>query len=87
MTVLKILIEGHRNMYRLPDDSGFCVGLVGGPRQPGLIEFIKYRPNGSARLWLFRWRMFLTAHWLSREPDQGPPMSWWRCFRYAMSLP
>lgn len=73
-------------MYELPDGSGFFVATVG-PREPGFVNWLKYNKNGSARLYLFRWRMFWSTLELSRLPDQGPPMTYWQAFTYAMRLP
>jgi len=55
-------------MHQLPDGSGFFVGTVG-PREPGFINFLKYRKVGCARRWLFVWRMYHTArHLYPTEP-------------------
>ena len=72
-------------MHRLPDGSGFFVADIG-PRLPGFIAWLKARPNGSARRWLLLWRNYRTAYTLSRQPDQGPPMSHWRAFRWSLSV-
>lgn len=71
-------------MHELPDGSGFFIGSVG-PREPGIINFLKYRKVGCARMYLFRWRMFWTTMELSRKPNHGPPMSPWKAFVYAMT--
>ena len=73
-------------MYRLPDGSGFFTGIVG-PREPGIINFLKYRKVGCARMWLFKWRMFWSVLEISRIPGQGPPMNYWQAFWCAMRLP
>ena len=73
-------------MDELPDGSGFFVGTVG-PREAGVMNWLKYNRCGSARLYLFRWRMFWTARELSRLPDQGPPMGVIHAALYALSLP
>jgi hypothetical protein len=44
-------------MHKLPDGSGFFVGTVG-PREPGILNFLKYRKQGCARRYLFVWRMY-----------------------------
>jgi hypothetical protein len=74
-------------MHQLPDGSGFFIGTVGGPRDPGLLPWLKYTPNNRARRWLFVWRMYRTARWLSRLPGQGPPLGHWRALRYALRCP
>lgn len=61
-------------MHELPDGSGFFVGLVG-PREPGFINWLKYRPQGCARLYLFRWRMFWVAY---------PEIGFLRSLRYVV---
>jgi len=45
---------------RLSDGSGFFVMTVG-ERRPGFIAWLKARPNGSCRRWLYLWRNFRTA--------------------------
>lgn len=47
-------------MQELPDGSGFFVMTVG-KREPGLRNWLKYQPEGCARMWLFKWRMFMSA--------------------------
>lgn len=70
-------------MHRLPDGSGFFVMSVGGPRPAGLIGWLKYTENATARRWLLLWRNYRTARVLSRQPDQGPAMSHWKALRWS----
>lgn len=74
-------------MQRLPDGSGFFVGLVGGPRGKGLIPWLKYDTRNRARRWLFVYRMYRDAYRISREPGQGPPLARWRSLLYALRCP
>jgi hypothetical protein len=69
-------------MHRLPDGSGFFVGTVG-PRDPGILNWVKYRKHGSARPWLLFYRNARSAHRISRMADQGPPMTVWRCISWS----
>lgn len=48
-------------MFKLPDGSGFFVGTVRTSRDPGFIEWLKYRRNGMARRWLWAWRNYRDA--------------------------
>jgi|HubBroStandDraft_1064217.scaffolds.fasta_scaffold282357_2 hypothetical protein len=73
-------------MYEIPDGSGFFVAEVPISRAHGLLMFLKAEPNGTCRPWLFLWRMFRDARVISRLPDQGPPMGYWSCLRYAWSV-
>ena len=75
--------ETMTDMHKLPDGSGFFVAEIG-PRDPGFVNWLKYRPEGCARSWLFFWRMFWSTHELSRQI--GEPMSRWQCFRYAIMV-
>jgi len=70
---------------RLPDGSGFFIGVVG-PRDPGFLNWIKYRKQGCARGWLMIWRNYRSAREISRLPGQGPPMSHYRSFRYSLMV-
>lgn len=72
-------------MHELPDGSGFFVASIG-PRDPGFINWLKARPNGSCRTWLYFWRNYRSAREISRYPDQGPPMGHWRSLRYSASV-
>lgn len=67
-------------MTRLPDGSGFFVATIG-PREPGFVNLLKYRPQGCARRWLFVWRMYRTARHLC------PDWSVWRSARAAWRCP
>ena len=71
-------------MNVLPDGSAFFVGTVG-PREPGLLNFLKYSRCGRARRYLFVWRMFWDAMRLSRQPGMGPAMSPFRALRWAIT--
>lgn len=73
-------------MNKLPDDSGFFVGEVYSKRPPGLWGWIICKPNGSVRSFIFFYRMVRDAYYISRLPDLGPPMSLWRCLRYAWNV-
>lgn len=74
-------------MQQLPDGSGFFVGTVGGPRDPGLVPWLKYDRRNRARRWLFVWRMYRDARTISRQAGQGPPLGHWTAFRYALRRP
>jgi hypothetical protein len=77
-------------MHVLPDGSAFFTMTIGKRHEyegSKFVNWLKYRPQGCARRWLFVWRMFWSAHALSRWPDQGSPMSYWRAQRYALSCP
>lgn len=72
-------------MHKLPDGSGFFVMEIG-PRPRGFVMWLRARPNGSCRRWLYFWRNYRTARVLSRQPDQGPPMSHWRALSWAWAV-
>jgi hypothetical protein len=72
-------------IYRLPDGSAFFSSIIGGPRDPDVISWLKYDPNNRARRWLFIWRMYRTARELSLE--ESSQMSHWRSIHYAISCP
>jgi hypothetical protein len=72
-------------VFELPDGSGFFVAEIG-DRPLGLINRLKYNENGFARRWLYFARNYRTARVLSREPDQGPPMSIRRSLWWAWSV-
>ena len=74
---------------RLPDGSGFFIAEIGGRRPPGFIGWMKYTQTESgawARGWLYFWRNYRDARIISSLPGQGPPLSYWRAFRYALSV-
>lgn len=70
-------------MHRLPDGSGFFVATIGGPRDPGFVNWLKYTRGANARRWLYFYRNYRSAREISRYPGQGPPMGHWRSLRYA----
>ena len=73
----------------LPDGSGFFVAEVGAPRPPGIVGWLKYSQNERgawARGWLYLWRNYRDGRVISRLPGQGPALSHWKAFRYAMSV-
>lgn len=69
-------------MRKLPDGSGCFTNIIG-PREPGLMNWLKYEKIGRARRWLFVWRMYNSARILSAE--EGRLMSPWRCLVYAVT--
>lgn len=74
-------------MYELPDGSGFFVATIGGPRDRGLIPWLKYTKHNSSRRWLFFWRMYRDAYRMSRNiPCCAPPLSRLQCLRYSWSV-
>jgi hypothetical protein len=70
-------------MHELPDGSGFFTAEIG-PRETGLVNWIKYRPEGCCRAWLYFWRMYWSSLELSRQI--GQPMTRWQAFRYAAMI-
>lgn len=62
-------------MTRLSDGSGFFVATIG-DRPPGFMYWLKGRPNGSCRWWLYLWRNFRTArtNWGSEPHLRKLPM-------------
>jgi len=70
-------------MHELPDGSGFFIAEIG-PREPGLINWIKYQPEGCARVWLYFWRIYWSALDLSRQ--LGEPMTRWQSVKYAAMI-
>jgi hypothetical protein len=74
-------------MYELPDGSGFFVAEIHSKRPWGLYYWFMCRPEGCVRRPIFFWRMTRDAYRMSRDiPSQGPPLSLWRCLRYAWSV-
>ncbi len=71
-------------MHRLPDGSGFFVMEVGGPRPPGLVNWVKYTERASARRWLWAWRNYRSAREMSRWPGLGPPIGRLHAAAYAL---
>jgi hypothetical protein len=60
---------------RLSDGSGFFTQSIG-ERPPGFLMWLKARPNGSCRRWLYLWRNFRTARtdWGSEPHLRKLPM-------------
>ena len=69
------------DMHELPDGSGFFT-MSFGERDPGFVNWLKYRKGGCARRWLFVWRMYWSSLYLSRQI--GEPMTPWQAFYYAV---
>lgn len=70
-------------MDQLPDGSGFFIAEFG-PRDPGIINWLKYRPQGCCRAWLYLWRMYRSSLELSHQI--GEPMTRWQAFQYALMI-
>lgn len=62
----------------LPDGSGFFIAEIG-PREPGFINWLQARPNGSTRRWYFFWLNIKTARHLGN-------LGWLKAIRWALSI-
>lgn len=55
-------------MTKLPDGSAFFTNTVG-PREPGVVNIIKYTKIGYARRWLFYYRMIDDIRYFTRQEE------------------
>lgn len=68
-------------MHQLPDGSGFFVATIGA-REPGFVNWLKYHKRGSARRWLFVYRMYRFATY-----EMRPRMGRWKGLLCALRCP